>query len=109
MASTKKIKTNVHSLTESDVFKALNKKALGYDTTETIEEYSLDENGEEKLVKKKITKKSVPPDISAVKVLFDLKSLENDIDIKNLTDEELDEKIEQILKQLKEQEDDNNS
>ena len=109
MASTKKVKKIDEMLTESDVFKALNKKALGYDTTETIEEYSLDENGCEKHNKKKITKKSVPPDISAVKVLFELKSLENSIDLKNLTDQELDEKIQQILKQLKEQEDDNNN
>ena len=109
MASTKKLKIVDKVLTENDVMNALSKKALGYDITETIEEYSLDENGCEKLVKKKITKKSVPPDISAVKVLFELKSLEDNFDLKNLTDQELDEKIEQILKQLKEQEDDNNS
>lgn len=109
MDKTKKIKNTFDELPESDVVKALTKKALGYDTTEIIEEYSLDEDNNEKLVKKKITKKSVPPDITAVKVLIELQSLENSCDLKDLTDTELDEKIEQILKQIKEQENDNNS
>ena len=56
--------------------KSLLKKALGYQYKEVIEEYSIGEDGE-KLSKKKITTKDVPPDISAVKLL--LEELKNEI------------------------------
>ena len=45
---------------QSDFKKALVKKALGYDVTETVEEYSGGEDGV-KLVKKKVTKKTFHP------------------------------------------------
>ena len=40
---------------EDKIRKALLKKALGYSADEVVEEYALDD-GEEKLVKKKVTK-----------------------------------------------------
>ena len=63
---------------------ALIKKALGYDCTETVEEY-VTEEGEIKLTKKKITKKNVPPDMSALKILLE----ESEKPISSMTDEEL--------------------
>lgn len=50
---------------------ALYKKAVGYDTNEVVEEYVVDEKGDCKLSKKKVTKKHVSPDLSAVKILLD--------------------------------------
>lgn len=85
---------------KKSVIEALRKKALGYSTKEVIEEYSLDENNEERLLKKKVTKKNIPPDITAVKVLLELFNEQNDVDFKNLTDEELEQKITEITNKL---------
>lgn len=45
------------------------KKAVGYEAVETQEEYAV-VDGELTLVKRKITRKDVPPDVSALKVLL---------------------------------------
>ena len=79
--------------------KSLIKKALGYQYKEVIEEYSIDENGE-KLSKKKVTTKDVPPDISAVKVLLDSFESTRDIDFENLTEEELKTEIKKAVELL---------
>lgn len=52
------------------------------------------ENGELKLVKKKVTKREIPPDIKAVKMLMDGKE--------ELSDEELEEEKQKLLDMLKE-------
>lgn len=64
---------------------ALIKKALGYDATEVVEEYISGEEGEIKLSKKKVTKKNVPPDLSAIKMLLD----ESQSNISDMSDEDL--------------------
>lgn len=46
------------------------KKATGYESVETQEEYALND-GDMVLVKRKITKKDVPPDLGAVKLLLE--------------------------------------
>ncbi len=79
--------------------KALIKRALGYTNKEVTEEFSSD-NGEMKLTKKKVTKKNVPPDITAVKVLLDMYS-DNDLDLANMTDEELLLERDKLLEKLK--------
>lgn len=81
--------------------KALVKKALGYSYNEIIEEYGIDEEGE-KLQKKKVTKKNVPPDISAVKVLLDILNLNSNVDFTKLTDEELKQEIKKAMDLLAE-------
>ena len=53
-----------------------------------------------KLTKKKVTKKNVPPDITAVKVLLDMYS-DNDLDLANMTDEELLLERDKLLEKLK--------
>ncbi len=105
---TKRKTTKNETVKETDVMTALTKKALGYEVQEIIEEYSVDENNNERLMKKKVTTKSVPPDITAVKVILELENLNNNQSLKDLTDEELDEKINQIIKQIKENENDSN-
>ncbi len=84
------------NLTEGNFREVLMKKAFGYDCTETVEEY-VSENGEIKLVKKKVTKKNVPPDISALKLLIEDKGRS----VNSMTDEELDHEKDRLLKILK--------
>ncbi|MBQ0017555.1 MAG: hypothetical protein KBT30_02870 [Clostridiales bacterium] len=80
----------------------LKKKALGYKSKEIIEEYVLDENDEKKLVKKKITRKVIPPDIQAVKLLLELYQTDTDINFDDLSDEEIEKRIKDITQKLSE-------
>ncbi len=76
---------------DKDIENALKKRAIGYETTEITEEYSSSEEGEIRMVKRKIVSKNVPPDVSAVKLLFENSSSD---DISTMTDDELEkEKI----------------
>lgn len=76
---------------------ALKKCAVGFDTSETVEEYAV-QDGELKLVKRKVTKRDIPPDIKAVKMLLD-----GEADIGGLTDEQLEAEKQKLLKMLKEE------
>lgn len=49
---------------------ALRRRALGFETDEVVEEYAFQE-GEAVLLKRKMTKKTVPPDVAAAKLLSD--------------------------------------
>lgn len=84
---------------EQEVLGALKKCAVGFGTSEVVEEFSV-EDGELKLIKKKVTKKDIPPDIKAVKMLMD----ESGID--GLSDSELEEEREKLLNMLKEEKSD---
>ena len=79
---------------------ALIKKALGYDAKEVIEEYAYDGDGEIRLSKKKVTKKNVPPDITAIKLLLN----DGAETLSAMTDEELHEEKARLLKLLAETE-----
>lgn len=105
--NTKKTKKIEKKQNCEDLIDALKIKAFGYQTKEIIEEYALDDNENERLIKKKVTQKNIPPDITAVKVLLELEQMQNQTDIDKLTNEELDEKIDEIIKKLKENENDN--
>ncbi len=72
---------------------ALMRCATGLSASETVEEFTV-ENGELKLVKKKVTKREIPPDIKAVKLLMDGGG--------ELTDEELEAEKQKLLGMLKE-------
>ena len=74
---------------------ALKRCAVGFGTSEVVEEFSV-ENGELKLVKKKVTKRDIPPDIKAVKMLLDESGLDT------LSDGELEEEKQKLLGILKE-------
>ncbi len=83
-------------MSDEGLKKALLKCAVGFDTSEIVEEYAVDE-GELKLVKRKVTKRDVPPDIKAVKMLLDGES-----DISGMSDEELEERRKKLIEMLKE-------
>ncbi len=76
--------------------KALVKKALGYETVEVIEEYVSNEEGEVRLAKKKITKKDVPPDITALKMLVE----QAVTPLESMTDQELEQEKQRLIKLL---------
>ena len=75
---------------------AVRKVALGFSLEEVTEEYGV-ENGELKLVKRRETRKDVPPDLKAVKILIGEK------DYSLLTDEELEAEKNRLLAQLQEE------
>ena len=75
---------------------SLYKKAVGYTATEKTMEYSPD--GE--VVKKKVTSKHYPPDITALKAYLELVSGREDYE--SMTDEELEREKERLLKELEE-------
>ena len=85
-------------ITEQDLRQVLIKKALGYDTTEVVEEYVGNDEGEVKLSKKKVTIKNVPPDITALKLLLD----ENEQQVSQMSDDELESEKIRLLEVLKE-------
>lgn len=78
---------------------ALVKKALGYDSTETVSEYVSNEEGEIKLAKKKVTVKNVAPDMTAIKLLMDEQS-----PLEQMTDEQLEQEKSRLLKLLQKSE-----
>lgn len=84
-------------MSDEGIKKALLKCAVGFDTSEIVEEYTVD-GGELKLVKRKVTKRDVPPDIKAVKMLLD-----GEADASQMSDEELEERREKLIAMLKEE------
>lgn len=80
---------------------ALLKKALGYDCDEIVEEYVIDEDGQPKLSKKKVTKKHISPDIPAAKVLLEHFSSLEQSKYENMTEQELRQEKINLIKLLK--------
>ncbi len=79
--------------------KALLDKALGYETKEVVEEYGL--SGDELVLQKRKTSvKTYPPDLSALQMLLERKG-EDDITL--LSDKELEEEKQKLIKLLKEE------
>ncbi len=89
-----------HDKIYEKIKKALLRRALGYDASETVEEYA--KNGDEMtIVRKKITTKNVPPDITAAKLM--LESIEgSSSDLSALSKEELNAEKLRLLALLKE-------
>ena len=81
---------------DEQIKRAIMKVALRYSLEEVTEEYGV-EDGELRLVKRRETKKDVPPDLKAVKLLIDEK------DYSLLSDEELEREKQRLLAQLGEQ------
>ena len=84
-------------MSDEGLKKALIKCAVGFDTSEVVEEYAVDGDGL-KLVKRKVTKRDVPPDIKAVKMLLD-----GEADAKEMSDEEPEERRKKLIEMLKEE------
>lgn len=74
--------------------KAIRKVALGYSVAEVTEEYGV-QDGELKLLKRKETRKEIPPDLKAAKILME-------DGFADLSDEELQQEREKLLALLKE-------
>ncbi len=78
---------------------AIMKVALGYTVGEVTEEYGV-ENGQLRLLKRKETRKDVPPDLKAVKLLSE------ETDYSSMTDEELEREKRRLLQKLSEEKED---
>lgn len=98
--------------TKKNLSKALIKKAIGLSVDEVIEEYAQDEETKDlKLIKKKVTKKQLPPDIQAVRALMEINNYAESDAYTKMTDEELlkeRDKLIDILKKEGESSDANN-
>ena len=78
---------------------AIKKVAFGFSLEEVTEEYSV-EDGEMKLTKRKETRKDVPPDLKAVKLLLD----GEETTFEKMSDEELEKEKQRLLNLWKEKE-----
>ncbi len=77
---------------------AILKVALGFSLEEVTEEYDM-KDGEMRLIKRKETKKDIPPDLKAAKMLIDER------EYSSLSDEELEAEKQRLIRELKEQAD----
>lgn len=82
-------------MTRDEILDAVLKRACGYEAKETVEEYAV-VDGALELVKRRVTTKDVPPDISAAKLIMDGGG------VSDMTDEELRAEKTRLLNQLKE-------
>ena len=81
------------SKTKADkITSALRKKAVGYTSNETVEEYALCE-GEMTLVKRKVKYTDVPPDISAVRLMLEIGSVNET----EMTEEEIKKEKQRLI------------
>lgn len=80
---------------DDNVDDAILRKAVGYDVQEVVEEYS----GENELLKRKVTGKHIPPDMTAIKTVLEIKGQENDL--AKMSDEQLEQLKTKLLGQLK--------
>ncbi len=85
--------------TKKKIEKALIKRAVGYDAEETVMEFSSDVNGEERLLKRKVTTKNFPPDVQAAKLLLDM---DGEDDFISFSDEQLETERKRLYKILEE-------
>ncbi len=93
--------TSISRPLSNDVRDALMKKALGYEVSEVVEEYSMIDK-ELVLVKKKVNTKTYPPDLDAIEMA--LGQTGGDNTYSDMSDEDLiaeHDKLIQMFKKLK--------
>ena len=88
---------------EEKIKRAIAKKAVGYSAKEVVEEYQ-DDDGVLKLTRRKVTKKHVPPDTQAAKMVMEGFASNP---VENMTDEELEAEKQRLLNSLKENQNEN--
>lgn len=88
---------------EDEIRKALLKKALGYDASEELKEFSFNEEGEKALSKMKVTTKHFAPDISAIKLLLERYYKSYEDSVLSMTDDELEAEEKRLEKLIKEE------
>ena len=76
-----------------EIYSAVVKRARGYSACETVEEYAMIDGALE-LVKKRVTVKDVPPDMTAAKMALD------NTDALDIPDDVLQAEKERLLKML---------
>ena len=86
-------------MVNNDIKQAIYKRAKGYMSEETVEEFNSGEDGELTLSKKKVTTKYIPADITAVKILAELDGGGNLKSVETMTDEELEAEMDTLKKQ----------
>ena len=89
---------------EEKLKRALYKKAMGYGVSEETVEYVTNDKGEEVVSKRKVSKKYIPPDASALRLLIEHFYSNTYRDIESMSDEELEKERDEIIKMLKEEE-----
>lgn len=82
---------------KQDVMSTLLKRAMGYTVEEIVEEYAGDERGGE-LIKRKVTTKPVPPDVTALKTYIEL--TRQDDGYASMSDSELESEKERLLSEF---------
>lgn len=82
---------------KSDIMSTLLKRAMGYTVEEIVEEYAGDDRGGE-LIKRKVTTKPVPPDITALKTYIELSK--QDDGYSSMTDSELMAEKERLISEF---------
>lgn len=82
---------------KQDVMSTLLKRAMGYTVEEIVEEYAGDEKGGE-LIKRKVTTKPVPPDVTALKTYIELSR--QDDGYASMSDSELEIEKERLINEL---------
>lgn len=83
---------------KQDVMSTLLKRAMGYTVEEIVEEYAGDERGGE-LIKRKVTTKPVPPDVTALKTYIELSR--QDDGYASMTDSELESEKQRLINEIK--------
>lgn len=78
------------------VISALIKRAIGYNDEEVQEEFAYDDEMGEKLIKKRVIKKFVPPDLSASKLLLEHFNMSEQNSYQNMSDDELDAEVDKL-------------
>lgn len=98
---------DLNSKTQDEILKnSLLKKAQGFIIEEIVEEsVKNDDMTKFNLVKRKVTTKEIPPDMSAIKYLMEIENLNQD-KYSTMTDEELRQEKINLLKLLREEEED---
>ncbi len=85
---------------DKELLSGLLKKAKGYSYKEVQEEYSVKEDGEIALTKRKVTEKYCPPDSGALKAYIELNGERK---VEDFTDEELERERDRLLAALKDE------
>ena len=85
---------------EVELMKSLLKRAKGYRYNEVQEEYSVKEDGEFVLTKKKIVRKYCPPDASALKAYMDIAGEQN---AASMSVEELENEKQKLMDKIKDE------
>lgn len=89
---------------DESTMRALKQCITGTTTKEITTEYSVDDNGELKIVKQKINEKTIPPNVDIIKLVYQ-HFVEETVDYEKMSDEDLEKEKNRLIKLLKEEKD----